>query len=331
MIRPFLYGFAQAKISGILSKSYTVESVSRLVEMSISELYSELFQSEKPDIIEYELLHIIQAKIIENNIDLYKRVLGFFSTPPFVLVHLLRRYEYQNVKKLIYAFRSETEKEPRLWDIGAFGELRLKTIERGKELETILEGTSFSWIPSLLKMENLFTVINKLDIQYYTVLRGIVSALPEKDRRGVKELVDKEILYQNITWAFRLRSFYSMTYDTAAQYLIPDKACEPFMKTIFTADFNDIQAWKDWKYFHLVDTHLGEQSFKIDPLAIEERAIQLLYRKARSVFHKYPFTLTPLYSFFKLKEFEVRLLSSVVEGIRMALPEPELLSMVGIT
>ena len=66
--------------------------------------------------------------------------------------------------------------------------------------------------------------------------------------------------------------------------------------------------------------------FFLDVRDFEGRARRYLYRGVKRALHMYPFTYTPLYCYFKIKEYETAAIIGIIEGVHLGAPVEEMAS-----
>jgi len=99
----------------------------------------------------------------------------------------------------------------------------------------------------------------------------------------------------------------------------------------FDIPADSIEGWRKWRFGWLVEDQLSESFQAPDPVRAEQKGTRRLYIRAHQLFHQDPFTLTPIVAFFKLKEYEVGLLKTAVEALRLSVSEQDVLALVGAT
>ena len=183
----------------------------------------------------------------------------------------------------------------------------------------------------LLETTPLVEIENMLDRQYYFRLLQLAKGLPSKDRTGVQRLVSLEITLSNVIWALRLRFFFGMEGEKAQALLIPGMVDEQrkAVGRVFDIPPDAVEEWRKWRFGWLLEDQLGESFQSPDPVRAEQKAMQRLYVRAHQLFHQNPFTLSPLVAYFTLKDYEAALLKIAVEAIALAVPEQDVLAIVG--
>ena len=329
MSRVSRYGFILAKVYGIMARSFIGRNFQDLLRLKkLSELHDTLFPGEKLEHPEQVLAEDMEVRIVRAGIDAMIYVLDFLGEPVEILVHILRRLEYQNVKTIIRGIRGGATEGMRLWDLGDYAGVRLTGVS---DYEKALRKSVYAWILPLLPETPIAQIENALDRQYYTRLLDLASALPAREGKGILRLITLEAALANVIWALRLRFYFGMDENQAQGLMIPglSAAQKAAVSQAFQIPAESIEEWRKWKYGWLLEDQLGESFRAPDPLKAEEQAARMLSVRAHQIFHQNPFTLTPLVAYFKLKEYEITLLKTAVEALHFSLSEQEVLSLVG--
>ena len=330
MNRPSRYAFILAKIYGRLRTTYVGANFQDLLRLKrLEEVFDTLFPGERVAGAEEALSSDLEARIVRAGIRSMIQVLELLRDPEEILVHIVRKFEYQNVKSVIRSLvRGEGEKPP-FWDLGKHALLRLP--EKGHDLEKALSATPYAWILPHVRSRPLFEAENMLDRDYYSRLLGLARKLPSQDRVGVLRLVSLETTLADATWALRVRFFFGLDLQAARPLMIPGTT-HPHRKAIaeaFEIPADSVEGWRKWRYAWLINDQLGESFRGPDPVRAEQKAARHLSLKAHQLCHEDPFTLTPIVAYFKLKELETGMLKIAVEALHLSVPEHEVLSMVG--
>ena len=330
MMRTFRYAFILAKIYGILAKSYIGENYKEILRVrKIGELFDLLFPGERKELPEYMLTAELENRIVVESIRSMTMVLDLLGNDEPILVHSLRKYEYQALKSVIRGLVNGEQAGSTVWDLGRFAGIDLIG---SKDYRAAIESSPYSWITPKLSGTPIVMIENALDRDYYLKLQNIARGLPLKDRAGVMRLVSLEIVLNNVIWALRLRFFFGLDAEKAEELLVPGlmEAQKRAIMQSFEIPPDSLDGWRRWKFSWLVEDQLGENFKSPDPIRAEQNATRRLYKRAHQLFHQAPFTLTPLVAFFKLKEYESSLLSTAAEALRLSVSEQEVLALIGV-
>jgi vacuolar-type H+-ATPase subunit C/Vma6 len=328
------YTYAYAKILSQIPHTYINEKLNQLLNVRrLQEIYDILFPGERTEVLERRLAPELQRKIHLRCIKAIIKILNLIEKPHPILVHALRKYEYQNVKSIIRFLKDEkTAPTPLLWDLSPYALLPITRADfaNSENIENYLKESPYDWaLKKSAQNEPFYLIDNLLDIHYYKTLWGLMSSLGKEERQGAYKLVSLEVLLQNIIWAMRLRFFFKIRKEKAQELLIDvsKPMLEPALQVFdFAAD--EPSEWLSWKYSWLVRDQINKETKRLDPVGVEEKARQYFNKRVWNLLHQAPFSLTPFLCYIKLKELEASLLQSVVEGYNMNLPQEEILGVI---
>ncbi len=329
MLRTFRYAFILAKIYGILSKSFVGENYREILRLrKVSEIYDLLFPGERTEVPEYQLTTELERKVMEASIRSMVYVLDLLGTGEPILVHILRKYEYQALKSVVRGIVNGEAEGAMVWDLGRYAGIDLV---ESKDREKAIAESRYAWLVPMLTSTPLVRIENSLDRDYYITLRTLAQGLPLKDKSGVSRLVSMEISLANAIWILRLRFFFGLDLEKARDLLVPGMtdAERRAMIQAFDIPPDSAEEWRKWKFAKLLEDQFGENFHAPDPVRAEQRATRALYARAHQLFHQDPFTLTPIVAFFKLKEYEASMLSTAAEALRLSISEQEVLTLLG--
>jgi vacuolar-type H+-ATPase subunit C/Vma6 len=324
------YPYVLAKIYGIMAKTYIGANFEDLLRLKkLEEIFDVLFPGKRDVNTNEPLAQELENRIQREGITAMTDVLVMLGDdPPAILVHILRKYEYQNLKSVLRSMSKEGAEEPKLWDLGRYSQLH---ISNAHDAEKAIAASPYAWVLEHLHSAPMFETENALDRRYYSQLLELARVLAPRDQAGVLRLVNLEIFLVNVIWALRLRFFFGLDVQAAQPLLVPAKG-DTHRRAIaqsFDIPADSIEGWRKWKYSWLLEDQLGEAFRSPDPVRAEQKAHQRLALRAHQFFHHPPFTLTPIVAYFKLKELETVMLRIAVEAARLSVPEHEVLSMVG--
>ncbi len=330
MSRTSRYAFILAKVYGIMARSFVGAGYRDLLRLkSLAELSDHLFPGERAQTPETPLPIELEARIVRASIEAMTYVLDYFREPPAILVHTARKLEYQNVKSVARGIVHGRTDDLRIWDLGKYSGIRLGG---AKDPEKAIQASPYKWILPLLRTVPLAELENRLDRDYYDRLLDLAGRLPRGDQAGVLRLAGAEIALANVVWALRLRFFFNFDAARALGLTIgrTSSSVRAAVAEIFEIPPDSPEAWRRWRYGWLLEDQLGDSFTAPNPVRAEQKASQALYARAHHAFHQNPFSLGPLYAYFKLKEYEASLLGIAVEALQLSVPEQDILNIVGI-
>jgi vacuolar-type H+-ATPase subunit C/Vma6 len=329
MSRASRYGFILAKVYGVMARSYVGKNYRDVLRLKkLTELYDLLYPGERPETTEKGLSVELEQRITRAAISSMSYVLDTLGVPVPILLHILRKYEYQNAKILMRSMAHGSVTADHFWDLGAYAGI---SFEQGQDPEKALAASPYAWVVPLVKSTPVAKVENAMDRDYYERLQALARELPGPDRVGVLRLVALQVTLANVIWALRLRFFFRMDWDRARGLLIPGARGLRLasLARVFEIAPDAVEEWKSWKFAWLLEDQFGDSFHAPDPLRAEMKARHMVYTKAHQLFHQNPFTLGPLVAYFTLKEQETALLTTAVEALQLSLPEQEALAIVG--
>jgi vacuolar-type H+-ATPase subunit C/Vma6 len=319
------FAFINARIHGMMAGAWLGEKLKSLVQYkSVLDLARALYpQADQPSLVVET--SALEARIHQDSLDKLIMILGRLESPEALLVHMLRAYEYQNVKSWLRT-RLVGAAAGRYWDLGRFGTIDFSSGEPD------FSRTEFRWLMNRLEEKDMFELEFELDRNYYFRLGELAGRLTGADRRAVLGLVKQEIFLVGLVWILRLRTFFGKNGPELEPLIIPqrDASLREALQRAMYFPLDDLAAWRAWRHFWVLAGQDRPEFRAIDPGAVELAARTWLYRKYRIGFNRDLFTLGPLYCFFRLMESEASLVQSVLEAVHMGLSEEELLPVLGL-
>jgi vacuolar-type H+-ATPase subunit C/Vma6 len=321
--------FAYAKACGVIGKSFVGKRAPALKNLNtLAALDRLVFPEEHRVLPERELLNDIESRILQRTTRHILSVINSFSDPPEFLVRQLRSCEYADLKTCLHHISAGRPIPSRLSDIGRFRTVRF---EAYPGIKAMIGGTEFDWIPEqdLKAMSSAgydFTRLEtELDLRYYTLLVRSVRSLPVSDRLITERLLAEEISLRNCVWAMRLRIYFHKTQNEAAENLMDMKmpreenslAAEAREMLSFPLDHRS--SWKGWRWEKLLNPEIAGEEWAVNPRYFQNAASRYIYHLARRSFNQMPFSLSSIFCFIKLKQFEEDLLTSITEGLGLGM------------
>jgi hypothetical protein len=84
--------------------------------------------------------------------------------------------------------------------------------------------------------------------------------------------------------------------------------------------------WVSWGRVNFLNPGKSGETWNADPRYFQSAASKYLYHLARLCFWQRPFSLDPVFCFFKLKQFEEDMLTSIAEGIGLGMSSRDVLT-----
>ncbi|MDR0501839.1 MAG: V-type ATPase subunit [Treponema sp.] len=321
--------YAYAKACGIIGKSFVGERISSLSGLrNLSELdriISAGFHKTQ-DSLPQSVLNPANSEImiIRRAVAQILSVINSYSQPPELLIRVLKAYECGDLKTCIHFIASGRKELPVLCDIGRFSGI---CFNKYPDINSMLRGSEYNFLLEDLKdlkPDMDFSPVEiKLDRHYYASLAGSLSSLSDDDRRIAQKLLVNEISLRNCVWALRLRSYYNKSPDVTGNYLMKINIAGFYLgKEAFESlklPLDTRQSWKKWKWEKFLNAEETGAHWSADPRYFQNAASRYLYRLALHNFHNLPMSVSALFCFIKLKQFEEDLLTSIAEGLALGM------------
>ncbi len=314
--------YVYAKSQGMLSKSFVgSRKINLFTAKSLSDLWRLLFESSAPLIPENMLAKAIEEEAEKKFIQDYRKLLSSFDAPDTIAVHLLRFYDYQNIKELNAAILMGQSTIPKIADIGMYSTL---DYSQWPNLKQITKNSDISWLDTVPTRETQKDVDSRLDIQYTKELWDSIKKLPLSERASVEKLIKEHIILQNILWAIRLKMYYGFSSEQIAEQLVFSDDSRPKADVLAGAALSILDKaidawdnWSDWKYVNLLNPNDEGSVWKIDPTWLQNAINVHLNKMAYKSFGKYLTSSHILVAWYKIKEYELNCIRTCVEGLRL--------------
>jgi len=189
------------------------------------------------------------------------------------------------------------------------------------------------------------TLINELDFNFYSGLIESLSELTGEDREAAASLIGDEISLRNCVWALRLRTYYQKNETETAKYLMKLKLsstnkvfsmyqrrssldCEARASLTFPLDVR--LPWRGWRWEKFLNSEELSAHWTCDPRFFQNAASRYVYRLAYRCFHSLPVSVSAVYSFIKLIQFEEDILTSIAEGLSLGMDSSNIFKLLEI-
>ena len=321
--------YVYAKSQGMLSKSFVGPRKTELFSVkTLSDLWRVLFTTPAPLIPENLLANAIEKESEKKFIHDYSKLLSSFSKPDKIAVHILRYYDYQNIKELNSCLLKGVAKMPPIADIGEYSMLHYS---EWPNIKKITQGSDIEWLDKPITREIQTEVDSKLDVQYTLGLWHAANELPLNKKDLVVNLIKNHIIFQNITWAIRLKKYYQLKIDEITEKLVfnnvehshADILAGPAL-CILDKPFDSWDAWKDWQYVKLLNPNNEGAIWNLDPAFLQKSMNAYLHNAVYKSFRKSSSSAHLLVAWYKIKKFELDLIRTYVEGLRLNVDADEL-------
>jgi vacuolar-type H+-ATPase subunit C/Vma6 len=348
--------YAFAKACGIIGKSFVGKRMSALASLhSLNELDRLVFPDTRRELPGRELLADIEKRILSRTVSHILAVVNAYGNPPELIARLIRSWEYADLKTALHYFAGGMKTPPAFTGIGRFQTVRFAAFP---DLAAMLGGTEFEFIlaKDLSALETageksgmadgMAVLEAELDLGYYRALVKSLASLSAEDRLFAEHIVAEEISLRNCIWALRLRTYFAKTGEETAKHLmdlhirigrdaIPGDihprlaaqdafrrkpvslAAEAFESLALPLDSRS--AWRRWRWERFLNPQKNGEAWAADPRWFQNAASEYLYRLSLRCFRRMPFSISAVFCYIKLKQFEEDLLTSVAEGLGLGM------------
>jgi hypothetical protein len=311
--------YLYARICGAFSNMNLAERGAELArEATLASLWERYFHVELPNKPESWLLAELERKVMTESIQKFvDRAAPFVESNAFIHA-LVSKYEYSMVKWMLYGLAASKSRP----EILSFSNpLIERAVASWPRLSDMFGGTVYSWIDPAAFVD-LGGTQNRLDRQYYAALWESASSLPQKWKGGIPSLLLREMSFQNLIWALRLRRYYGYTKAQVLPLLISveGKDVAALALRSFDFDIDNLESWSSWPERRLLG---GQKGVRLDLPTFEIRVLGETFAMVRRALHVFPEGYTPLYCYFKLLDTELSTVLGIIEGLRLKVPSEE--------
>jgi len=330
----FELGYVYARVSGAISKSFLGAKALPLTKPSrAADLWRIVFRDTPPALPETILIAQAERRRTAQALAQFRKLVDDLEAPEPFFIALRRKAEFGYVKRiLLHAKRHAPRGELPPNDDPSLE--ASYDIDKYPDLDSMFSKGRYSWIDESA-LADLPETENRLDRQFYTELWKEAQAISPSKAAAIPRLIREEAELQNLVWALRLKRYYRMEASEIEARLIDLKGIDIKRDalTAITLRQDHREDWKAWAYESLLGGEAGRlDSWLFDVRDFERAAHRRLYSSVRRALRLEPFSYTPLYCFFKLKEYETAAVLGAFEAARLGAPPEETAAfLLGIT
>jgi hypothetical protein len=317
--------YAYSRVCGSLARSYLGGRASRLAASHrVGEAWREIFEEAPPALPEAKLATAAEDGVRARPIKALGSIAGpLLRDEPFFAA-LVRKWEFSFLKNVLAAVAERRPEAPSICDPGIEPGFDLSAFP---ELGGMLRGSRYRWVIET-GLDDLPSVKNRLDRQYYAELWESVPYTRGNLVGTIPELLAVEAELENLVWALRLKRYYSMSASDIEPLLIDLKGADVKSTALRALGLraDSRSEWALWKWEKLIPDSRREEGgdWYFDVRGFESSARRYLIRRLYRRLHLEYDTYVPLYSYFRIKEFETRAIHGIIEGIKLEAPPAEI-------
>lgn len=333
------YNAINAKVSGLFGRLMTYsdyESFSRM--QNLDEIWNALQSNPAySHIFETGLTQMrrgtIERKLLVSLYADYNRIYKFLSDvrlKKFLDAYFLK-HEVQELKLLLCMVYDERDISQNFDSADMLFPKRTRTdIDKLRNAHNLAElidaliGTEFYTVLSRVYHEgcSLFELESQLDLYYYrNLIECINKYLSNNDVKMMHEIVGSETDLRNISWIYRLKTYYHVDNDLIYAHLIPPifRLTKNHLKELIVCDTLDefTSAIRNGPYGHAFS-----QNENLDPDVICERELRRLFTSMR---RRHMRSSAPVIAYMHFKEKEINNLTSLLECVSYGLAPREIM------
>lgn len=287
-------------------------------DSSLSDVWKLYFDEEIPDKPEAWILTTLERRVIRRSVDKFLALAEPVLEADTFINALSAKYEIDAVKSMLFQLSASKPKPDTILYTNPMIEKALAVWPRMREM---FEGTAYDWIDGDALVD-IGASENRLDREYYRNLWRASATLPKRMIGNIPVLILRDIRYQNLIWALRVRRYYGYTAEKVMPMLVAIDGEDTTSLALgtFLLDIDNLDSFGSWPEKNLLSS---QTTSRLDVPALETRVQRELFAVVRRSLHMYPFGYTPLYCYFKMLEAEASLVLGILEGIRLKAPTEE--------
>lgn len=332
------YPAINAKLKALSSNMLKEKDFQNLIELnSVQEAFNYLYnntyyQKYLEDFSGQEIhrrqLELKLKKSLVLSEDFFKKYLS--SDLKKFTEHYLKKFEIEDLKIILRTILMENE-EDYLSD-------NLIYIDRNKKIDfnNLIQASSYSELQEVLKElyyaevldefaeqyqknKNLFQIEMTLDFHYFSQLNKLAAKLSNKDQKYFNEIIGSHIDLLNIQWVYRIKRYYNLSSGEILNYIIP------FHFKITREELQNMSQVNNPKDLvkhisYAPYQKLLENAIKDENNIFERFFLNYIFKKLQQIKTESFFTISNILAYLFLREYELRDIITIIEGIRYSLP-----------
>ena len=335
----FQYPAINAKLKALSSKMLKEEDFQNLIELnSVQEAFNYLYDNtyyhkDLEDISGQEIhrrqLELNLKKSLVFSEDFLNKYLS--SDLKNFVEHYFKKFEIEDLKIILRTILMENE-EDYLSD-------NLIYIDRNQKINfnNLIQASSYEEIQEVLKElhyaeildefaeqyqqnKNLFQIEMTLDFHYFSRLNDLAAEFSNKDQKYFNKIIGTQIDLLNIQWIYRIKKYYNLSSGEILNYIIPFhfKITREELRKMSQVDNpnNLVKQISYAPYQRLLEKAVEDVNNIFERFFLNYIFMQLQQIKSESFF-----TISNILAYLYLREYELRDIITIIEGIRYSLPD----------
>ncbi|ACL70692.1 V-type ATPase subunit [Halothermothrix orenii] len=331
------YAGVNAKVKALFGKMLSEEDYNNLInQKSVQDIFDYLYQNTHYREYLEELAGVeihrrqLERTLKKNFIRDFKAILRYLTGPirDFFKFFLIK-FEIEDLKMLLRTSLIEHDEEylkNTLVYMGIYEDIsldRLTSINNYHDLLEVFKGTQYydtleRFEERYMKDKNLFPIEMTLDFNYFIKLAQLVRRLRGEDYRIIRDLLGTQVDLLNIQWIYRTKRYYNLNTEEILNYTIP------IHYRLSAKDLKNLsQSSQEEEIFNYLSKTDYDELFS--PVAhdksilFEKYFLSYLLKKAYHTKISGTSNVGVIISYTFIKEYEIRDIITVVEGVRYSL------------
>jgi hypothetical protein len=335
MASSFQPEYSYARVLGAVSRCRLGSKASVLAKQGrVAEVWKVLFAETAPPLPERLLVSAAERRLETEAVGEFISLAGQVSKHEGFFKALLRKGEFGYVKRLIIALGEGSEQAP---EHAAFVVRPSVDESQYPDGARMFTHRRFSWLAESGSREGAFSRENssreataakcRLDQQYYAELWKETRRLPSGLKGSMQRVIKKEVELENVIWALRLRRYYGMRPDEILPLLVALRGADATHHALDALERvpDNKSSWSGWAYEDLINENARSgEDWRLDVRHVEVEARRRIFSVLVQAMHMNLGGYVPLYSYFRIKEYETAALFGVLEGIHLEAPSEEI-------
>ncbi len=332
------YAGINAKVKALIGEMLSEEDYQRLVDLkTVQEVFDYLYKNTNyreylTELTGREEIHRrpLELTLKKNFINDYEKIYRYLtgSSRQF-FKFLFAKFEIEDLKMLLRTILVEHDEdylEENLLYLGVYTDVsisRLTEINTYQDLLEVFQNTPY--YNTLRRFEerykrdnNLFPVEMTLDFNYFTRLASLSRNLSGDDFRMVRDLLGTQVDLTNIHWIYRIKKFYNLSYEEILNYTLPfyyRLSAEELRAMAQLKEADDIFAFLSRTSYDSLFSRIAEDK----SILFEKYFLSYILKRSYQAKIKGTFNIGVIIAYLYIKEYEIRDMITIVEGVRYSL------------
>jgi len=324
MAASFQPEYSYARVLGSVARLRLGSRAAALARLGrVSEVWKTLFEEPAPALPERLLVGAAERKLESEALRDFMSLAGQISKHEDFFKALLRKAEFGYVKRLLVALAAGEADSP---EASAFVVRPSVLASFYPDRARMFAHRRFSWLAEPEHRDMALTK-NRIDRQYFEELWKVVSRLPGALKGNLPRVIRKEAELENVIWALRLRRYYGMRSEEIEGLLLDLRGVDAAKAAVDALQRRPDSKpdWAGWKFEGLLnDSGKSGEEWHLDVRHVEVEARKRIFSDLVQAMHMELGSFVPLYTYFRIKEYETAAVFGVLEGVHLEAPADEI-------